>query len=278
MKIIENRKIFYIISVILLIPCLISLFTRGLNLGIDFRGGSLLTVKIASLPDAASVRAALQESGLNNVEIQISEDQYIMRMEEIDQAKNQEILGNLANRFGEVVFLGAETVGAAIGKELVQKAILAVLLAAVLMLIYISIRFEWRFGLSAFITELHDVLIVIGIFSIFQWEVNTPFIAAVLTVVGYSINDTIVIFDRVRENLRNTRKEDYAILVNRSVGQSFARSVNTLLTVIFPLLALLFLGGLNLQSMVLAMLIGFVIGGYSSICVASPLWYELKTR
>lgn len=278
MRIIERRKIFYIISLIILIPGLFSLFTKGLNLGIDFKGGSLLTVKINGSPDPGAVRESLQEIGLNNVELLISEDQYIMRTFELSQEETQNILNNLDETFGGVEFLSAETVGAAIGKELVQKAIMAVVLAAIIMLIYISIRFEWRFGVSAFLTEIHDVLFVVGIFSIFQWEVNTPFIAAILTVVGYSINDTIVIFDRIRENIRHTRKEDYALLVNRSVMQSFNRSINTVLTCAFALIALLVFGGVTLKYMVLAMLIGFVVGCYSSIFVASPIWYELKTR
>lgn len=159
-----------------------------------------------------------------------------------------------------------------------NKAILAVIIAAFAMLIYITIRFEWTFGVAAIVSEIHDVLFVLGLFSLFQWEINTSFIAAILTVVGYSINDTIVVFDRIRENLRMKRKEDYANLVNRSIMQSLNRSINTVLTSLFALTALLVFGGGNIRYFILAMVIGFIIGCYSSIFVASPVWYDIKNR
>ncbi|MCK9313534.1 MAG: protein translocase subunit SecF, partial [Methanocorpusculum sp.] len=149
---------------------------------------------------------------------------------------------------------------------------------ALAMLVYISLRFEWTFGVAAIVSEIHDVLFVLGLFSLFQWEINTPFIAALLTIVGYSINDTIVIFDRIRENLRMKRKEDYASLINRSIAQTLNRSINTVLTSLFALIALLVFGGGNIRYFILAMIIGFIIGAYSSIFVASPVWYDIKNR
>jgi preprotein translocase subunit SecF len=172
----------------------------------------------------------------------------------------------------------AESVGATIGSELVKNAFLAVFIALVLMLIYISFRFEWTFGLAAVLAIFHDVLIVCGIFSIFQWEVNSAFIAAILTIIGYSVNDTIVIFDRVRENLRMKKKDLLPALLDRSIMQTLNRSVNTVLTVLMPLITLLIFGGATIKIFVLTLLIGFLFGMYSSICVASPLYYEIKQR
>lgn len=275
---IEKRKIFYIISLLIIIPGLVSLVTKGLNLGIDFTGGSIVQVKMESSVQSAEVRSVLTGIGLERADVSKSGSEFLIRTSELDQEQTRELLDALKTEFKNVEFLSAESVGASIGKELTNKAILAVLIAALAMLIYISLRFEWTFGVAAIISEIHDILFVLGIFSIFQWEINTPFIAAMLTIVGYSINDTIVVFDRIRENLRLKRKEDYASLVNRSIAQSLNRSINTVLTSLFALVALFAFGGGNIRYFVLAMIIGFVIGAYSSIFVASPIWYDIKNR
>jgi preprotein translocase subunit SecF len=275
---IEKRKIFYIISLLIIIPGLVSLVTKGLNLGIDFTGGSIVQVKMESSIESGQVHSVLNEIGLERADVSKSGSEFLIRTTELDQEQTREMLDALKGEFKNVEFLGAESVGASIGKELTSKAILAVTIAALAMLIYISLRFEWSFGVSAVIGEIHDVLFVLGIFSIFQWEVNTPFIAAMLTIVGYSINDTIVVFDRIRENLRMKRKEDRASLVNRSIVQSLTRSVNTGLTSLFALIALCVFGGGNIRYFVLTMIIGFIIGAYSSIFVASPIWYDIKNR
>jgi preprotein translocase subunit SecF len=275
---VKSRKIFYIISLIIIIPGLVSLVTQGLNLGIDFTGGSIIQVRMESSVEASQVRSALQETGLERADVSKSGRDFLIRTTELDQQQTRELLDTLEGEFKNVEFLSAESVGASIGKELTSKAIIAVLIAALAMLIYISFRFEWSFGVAAIVSEIHDVLFVLGLFSLFQWEVNTPFIAAILTIVGYSINDTIVIFDRIRENLRMKRKEDYASLVNRSITQSLNRSINTVLTSLFALTALFLFGGGNIKYFVLTMIIGFVIGAYSSIFIASPVWYDIKNR
>ncbi len=279
MKLIEKRNIFYIISIILVLASLVSLATRQLNAGIDFKGGSIMQFKMDPAVTTADVRAALEDIQLGKeAEIQQSGEQYIIRTPELSQEQSKQITSTLQTRFPGTEYLSAETVGAVIGKELWQKAIWATALGCLLMLIYISFRFEWKFGIGAIAAELHDIIIVLGIFSFFQWEINTSFIAAILTVVGYSINDTIVIFDRIRENLRSKKKEDYAILVNRSILQSLNRSINTVLTCVFALVALLIFGGVTIKYFVIAMLIGFLVGAYSSIFVASPVWYELNEK
>jgi len=278
MQVIKRRKWFYVLSLIIIIPGIISLLLQGLNLGIDFTGGSITHIKLPSEATIAEVRAVLDKQGLEKAEVQKSGDEFYLRTSELTQEETDELMAALKEDFSEVVFMSAESVGATIGGELTRNALLAISIATVLMLLYISIRFEWTFGIAAIIGIIHNVLVVLGVFSIFQWEVSSAFIAAILTVIGYSINDTIVIFDRVRENLRGTRKQDYEELVNRSVGQTLNRSINTVLTSVFPLIALLILGGSTIKLFVLAMLIGFVTGAYSSICIASSTWYDIKTR
>lgn len=278
MQIIQKRKIFYIISLILIIPSLLSLVVQGLNLGIDFTGGSIMHVKMESSISAANVRTAISEMELDTAEVQKSENEFFIRTRELSQEESNKLLSTLQSNFDNVEFLSAESVGATIGSELTRNAILSLLAAAVLMLVYISFRFEWTFGVAAIIAILHNILIVLGVFSLLQWQINTAFIAAMLTVIGYSINDTIVIFDRVRENLRMKRKEDRMDLLNRSIMQTLNRSINTVLTSSFALLALLLFGGTTIKFFVTAMLIGFAVGAYSSIFIASPLWFEIKNR
>jgi len=275
---IKRRKVFYIISLLIIIPGLVSLVMNGLNMGIDFTGGSIVQVQMDPSIQSAQVRSALKEIGMERADVSKSGNQFLIRTTELDQKQTRELLDTLESKFKNVEFLSAESVGASIGKELTNKAILAVIFAALAMLVYISLRFEWTFGVAAIVSEIHDILFVLGLFSLFQWEINTSFIAAILTVVGYSINDTIVIFDRIRENLRMKRKEDYANLVNRSITQSLNRSINTVLTSLFAIVALLVFGGGNIRYFILAMVIGFVVGCYSSIFVASPVWYDIKNR
>lgn len=275
---IEKRKIFYIISILILLPGLVSLCTKGLNTGIDFKGGSIIQVKITEKASIADVRSALHEMKLEKAEVTRSGDEFYIRTNELNQQQTQEVMKDLKAKFKSLEFRSADTVGASIGKELTNKAFLAVIFAALAMLVYITIRFEWKFGVAAIASEMHDIILVLGIFSIFQWEINSPFIAAMLTIVGYSINDTIVIFDRIRENLKMKRKEDYAGLVNRSIMQSLNRSINTVLTCVFALVALLIFGGVSLKYFVVTMLIGFIAGCYSSIFVASPIWYDLHGK
>lgn len=278
MQIIERRKWFYLLSLIIIIPGLISLAYQGLNLGIDFKGGSILHVKMEESIQVQDVRSALVDLNLENSEVQKSGDEFYIRTIELDQEQNRELQGTLKDNFGKVEFLGSESVGAAIGSELTRNALFALLIATALMLVYITVRFEWAFGIAAVIPIIHNVLIVLGVFSIFQWEVSSSFIAAILTVIGYSINDTIIIFDRVRENMRLKLKLDQITLLNKSIMQTLNRSINTVLTSTFALIALLLFGGTTIKIFILAMLIGFVSGAYSSIFIASPILYEIKNK
>lgn len=279
MEFIQKRKWFYIISLLIIVPGIISMFVQGFNLGIDFKGGSMLRYQISATTEAAAITQVVNDLQVaSEVVVQQSGNDFYIRSNELNQEQTKQITAALSARYGEVTLLSAESVGATIGAELVRNAFLAVAIALVLMLIYISFRFEWTFGLAAVMALFHDVLIVCGIFSLFQLEVNGAFIAAILTVIGYSINDTIVIFDRVRENLRMKKKEALDALLNKSIMQTMNRSVNTVLMVLMPLIALLMFGGATIKVFVITLLIGFIFGMYSSICIASPFYYEIKQR
>lgn len=279
MSFIKNRKWFYIFSSVIIIAGIISMFMQGFNLGIDFLGGSSLRYKMADSISAEQVRTVIADTKLvKEINVQKSGSEFFIRTNELDQKETAQMTAALKAKFKTVELLSAESVGATVGSELAKNAFLAVLISLVLMLIYITFRFEWTFGLAAVLALFHDVLIVCGIYSIFQWEVNSAFIAAILTIIGYSINDTIVIFDRVRENLRMKKKEPLDILLDKSIMQTMNRSVNTVLTVLMPLITLLLFGGLTIKGFVVTLLIGFIFGMYSSICVASPIYYEIKQR
>ncbi|HEX3011430.1 MAG TPA: protein translocase subunit SecF [Syntrophomonadaceae bacterium] len=276
---IEKRKYFFIFSSIIIIAGIISMFVQGFNTGIDFRGGSLLRYKIDASVSSGEVRTTIESLNVvDEASVQKSKDQFFIRTTELNQEQTHKITNALQDKFKNVTYLSAESVGATVGKELTRNAILEVLLAMALMLVYISFRFEWTFGVAAVVALFHDILIVLGIFSIFQWEIDSAFIAAVLTIIGYSINDTIVIFDRVRENLRMKKKDELANLLNKSIMQTMNRSINTVLTCLLPLVTLYIFGGSTIKTFVLAMLIGFIFGCYSSVCIASPVYYAIKQR
>ena len=279
MQIIQKRKWFYILSLILIVPGIISMFVQGFNLGIDFKGGNMLLYRIETPADTAAISQTINDLQIvRELSVQQSGNEFYIRTNELNQEQTQQITAALVSKFGTVTLLSAESVGATIGSELVRNAFLAVAIALVLMGIYITFRFEWNFGVAAVLSLAQVVLFVCGVFSLMQFEINGAFIAAILTIIGYSINDTIVIFDRIRENLRMKKKDSLDTLLNKSIMQTMNRSVNTVLTVLMPLIALLAFGGSTIKVFVLAMLIGFVYGAYSSICIASPMYYEIKQR
>jgi len=277
MDFIGKRKIWYALSLILLVVSIGSLIVQGLNFGIDFQGGTLLHLQFEK--DNITVeqfRAELAKVGLEKSQIQKSDNSFIIKTVALEQEKQKNVLQTIEKEFGKFELLRSEKVGPVIGKELRTAGILALLIASILQIIYISFRFEFRFGLAAILALLHDVLITTGFFSIMQYEVDVTFIAAILTIIGYSINDTIVIFDRIRENLKYKQKVDLADLTNKSISQSIVRSLSTSVAVLFVLVALIVLGGETTKYFSLAMLVGVLAGTYSSIFIASPLWYEFR--
>ncbi|WP_066635148.1 protein translocase subunit SecF [Desulfolucanica intricata] len=277
---VRRRKIWYTISLLVIIPGLISILLQGLNPGIDFTGGNVLEILFEKPVKLQEVRESLREFNLEGSWLQQSgSSDFIIRTPALSQKESDRVISGLEKKLGEMTVLRNDFVGPTIGRELTRNALLALFVAGLLMLGYITWRFEFKQGIAALLALLHDALVVVGIFSIFQIEVDSAFVAAILTILGYSINDTIVIFDRIRENMLN-RKKGQAIedIVNNSIHQTLARSINTALTVIFVLLALYVFGGSTIKNFILAMLIGVVSGAYSSIFGASQIWVDLKLR
>ncbi|WP_027718165.1 protein translocase subunit SecF [Desulfovirgula thermocuniculi] len=278
MHFIKLRRIWYAVSLAVILPGLISLMVRGLNLGIDFTGGNILEIRYEQEVPVEKVREVVAAQGLEASRgIQKSGGAtYLIRTRHLAQEEQDKLMAALGS-LGRYQVLRNEAVGPTIGRELTQKALLALAIASVLMVIYITVRFEFKQAVAAIIALLHDALVVTGVFSLFRLEVDSAFVAAILTILGYSINDTIVIFDRIRENMLSRKKgESLEDLVNASIWQTLTRSINTVLTVVFVLVALYFLGGSTIRNFVLAILIGVISGAYSSICNASPLWVDFK--
>ena len=285
-SIIAHKNWFFAFSLLLISAGLISIFTQGLNLGIDFTGGTLLDLKFAKPVSVSEVRDVLKDYKLENSVVQLAGTEktdaapnVLIRTHVLNETERQAVLDGLPGKFGKFDIMRIEKVGATIGSELTREAIIALLLSWLMMIGYISYRFEYRFGVAGILSLIHDVLIVLGVFSIFRKEIDASFVAALLTIVGYSINDTIVIFDRIRENLKAMKKgETLEEMVDRSIWQTMTRSIYTVMTVLFATASLYFLGGETTKNFSLALLIGFIAGTYSSIFNASPIWVLWKQR
>ena len=285
-SIIERKNWFFAFSLLMILAGLASLATQGLNLGIDFTGGTLIDLKFAKPVSVAEVRDVLKDYKLENSVVQLAATEktdvapnVLIRTHVLSEAERKSVLDGFSAKLGKFDIMRIEKVGATIGSELTREAIIALLLSWLMMIAYISYRFEFRFGVAGILSLVHDVLIVLGVFSILRKEIDASFVAALLTIVGYSINDTIVIFDRIRENLKAMKKgETLPEMVDRSIWQTMTRSIYTVLTVLFATGSLYFLGGETTKNFSLALLIGFVSGTYSSIFNASPIWVLWKQR
>ncbi|MBQ5682272.1 MAG: protein translocase subunit SecF [Peptococcaceae bacterium] len=276
-NVIGKRKIWYAVSVVILLAGMVSMLVQGLNLGIDFVGGNKITVQFEQQVDIADLRTALNENGLEGSKIQeLDNGAYMLKTSEMDQAKQDSVMADLNSRFGELEIVESNLVGPSVGAELKKNAVIALGLAVILMIAYISYRFELHFAIAGVIALFHDIFIVVAIFSILQLEVDSTFIAALLTIFGYSINDKIVVFDRIRENMGRVKKDQLSGIVDLSIAQSFTRSMNTSISTLILLLAMLFFGGETTRIFVLAMSLGVIVGTYSSLCIASPIWYGIK--
>lgn len=279
-----TRKIFYSISVFLLAAGIAMLSIFQLNLGIDFASGTRVEILADEQLTKEQVQADLEEIGLPSEDVVISGDEQniavIRYVEDFTQDEIAQIKSDITERFG--IEPGVSAVSPTVGRELARNAVLALAIAALGIIIYASIRFEWRMGLAAIISLLHDAFFMIALFSILRLEVDITFIAAVLTIVGYSINDTIVTFDRIRENMARSgviaTEEELKEVVNKSLRQTLGRSVNTVATVMFVVIALIFFGAVSIQNFSIALLIGLIAGTYSSIFIAAQLWFDLKRK
>jgi len=293
---VKNKKLYFIISGTMVVLGIVSLLLFGLNLGVDFKSGSRLDVNIGQAFQEQDVRDLLKQSETKAKEqgidvdltptiIRAAGEQNEMAVARFDQPVDSAVLPIIKDEFkakyGDKVDIQESTVDPTIGKELARKAIYAVIWASLGIIIYVTIRFEYRFAIAAIIALIHDAFFVITLFSILRLEVDLPFIAAVLTIVGYSVNDTIVIFDRIRENLKTAkikRIDDLENLVNLSLNQTLGRSINTALTVVFMALALYLFGGTGIKNFSFALLLGLISGAYSSIFIASQIWIVWKAK
>lgn len=284
-----KRRIWYTLSLVVIGIGIISMFIQGLNLGIDFTGGTIIEFKfnLDSPATSADVRQILAEFDLDQASsvVDTKDPEFkgvLIRTRSLQPDEILNLQNAIAAKYPDSEMLRTEQVGPSIGQELRAKAFWALLVASIAIVIYISIRFQFKYAVAAIFALLHDVAIVLSFFSIFQWEINTPFVAAILTIVGYSINDTIVIFDRVRENVKFMRKQELKAICNKAVLDTLPRSINTSITTLFTVLAILIFGGTSIQVFMTALLVGVIAGTYSSIFVAAPLlvtwkhWIEEK--
>ena len=292
MDFINKRKIFYGFSIAMIVASFLCLLAFGFNWGIDFTGGSLWELTTADIKnDTIKIVGYLENEGLGQINVQTTnENSLILRFSNISEEKHVQLFKGLQEITPLIQERKFESVGPSIGQELKSKSIWAVLLVFFGILAYLSYAFHnssfripsYRYGILAVLVLMHDAVFIIGLFSLLGklkgWEVNSDFLVALLVVAGYSVHDTIVVFDRVRENIRLKTKESLAEIINLSINQTLLRSLNTSLTTIFPLIALYFLGPVSIKILVIAMISGVIIGTYSSICLAAPLLYNWSLR
>lgn len=285
-NIISKWKLWFTFSGVAVILSLAAIFMNGFNFGIDFTGGTILDLSFKQNVTVAQVREELKEDGLETSVIQLSGDSFeesgkniIIRTKNLSTEESQAVISHISDGLGDVDVNRIETVGAVIGSEVTQHTLLNVVLSMAFLVGYMSLRFEHRIAISAITAIMHDILMVLGVFAFFQLEIDGSFLAAVLTVLGYSMNESVVIFDRIRENLHTHKKTDsYEVLANDSIHQTIRRSCYTLTTTMFAVASLYFFGGDTTKNFALVMMIGFISGAYSSICVASSLWVKWHER
>ena len=281
-----HSKIWFAISTVVIVAGIICMCVRGFNFGIDFTGGTIIDLQFERPVAIAEVRSSLAKFGLEGSTIQLSGTQsdvtaaedVMIRAADMEEEQRKEVMAALKTDVADYTVMREEKVGATIGGELITNAVLALVVSWALIIAYVAYRFEWRFGVAAVLALVHDIFFVLAVFSFTGRQIDSSFIAALLTVVGYSINDTIVIFDRIRENLKLhfRRGGDVVQLVNTSIFQTLTRSLYTVFTVLFTTFALYFFGGETTKDFAFALLVGFGIGCYSSIFIASPLWIVFR--
>ena len=283
MNILGKRYIFFGLSLLLIIPGLLIMFTSGIPLSIDFTGGSLLEVAFAGKsPDTSEIITVYDNGGIEDVQVQTSETgSYIIRSQFLDNDNRDAILTSLTEAIGEVTVVRFDSVGPSIGEQVTSRGALAVVVSSLLVVLFIAWSFRgvenaFRYGICAILAMIHDVAIIFSLTAVgsilWGWEIDSLFLTALLTVIGFSMQDTIVVFDRIRENSNIFRRLEFETLVNHSIVQTLQRSINTqLMTVEFLLLALAMFGGITLREFASILLIGLLSGTYSSIFIAAPI-------
>lgn len=285
-SIVKNYKIFFSITIIFLLIGFGSIVTRGFNLGIDFTGGSIVDLTFENPVSVAQVRDVLKEHDMGNSIIQLENsdgkteaNSVLIRTGVVEDTELRATMSDLQGTLGNYQIQRVEQVGATIGSELVQQAAMAIVLSWVLMIAYITFRFEFKFAIAAIIALIIDILVVLSYFSLFQMEMDSSFVAALLTVVGYSVNGTIVIFDRIRENLKiHRRSESLGEMIDNSIWQCMTRTIYTVATSLFAIVSIFLFGGETIHNFSFAMLVGFASGAYTSIFLAGPMWMFLKNK
>jgi len=280
LNLVNKYKIWFVVSLLIIGAGLVVALTSGLNLGIDFVGGTSMQIDIKENFESDDVRTLIKEYDLDADILQAGYEKtelIIRTKKSLDNDTRIAITNTVQSKYPNAEFRGAEQFGPSVGKEIQQKALLAILYASVGMLLYITFRFEIVYGVSAIVALLHDICILLSIYALFGIPVNSSFIAAVLTVVGYSINDTIVVFDRVRENVKSGEKGSFFDIANLSLNQTITRSLNTSITTALVIGCLYFLGVEAIKDFALPLFAGVIAGTYSSIFIASPVWALIKT-
>jgi len=294
-SVINFRRVWFIFSGVLIVASLLSLIFFRLNFGIDFTGGSLMDLQLTNTEVATDeIRSLVESQGYGEVRVQTKESGgYLIRLQALNEEQHQALLSVFGEKYGEVQENRFDFVGPMIGSQLAKKAIWAIIAVLLLIVLYVAWAFRkvsepiasWKYGVLTMITALHDVIIPLGVFSVlghfYGYQIDSAFVAAILTILGYSINDTIVVFDRTRENLlKRSSSEDFSEILDRSVHQTLSRSINTSLTTLLALVAVYFFGGETTKQFSLALIIGIVTGTYSSIFIATPLLlvWERKSR
>lgn len=279
----KYKNFFMGISLIFFTFSIIFFFTKGLNLGVDFKGGTVIEMKFEEMNKSEDIRKSLLKINLGDVKVKEfgSNKEFLATIEQ--KGKNNDFVSSIKNHLEKdlnkkVDFRRVEVVGSKISKELTRDGIYSVLLALILMLIYIWFRFEWQFSLGSIIALVHDVIITIGAFSLIGYEFNLSIVAAILTIVGYSMNDTVIIYDRIREFLKKDDQKDLDELINNSINSTLSRTLKTSGTTLLALISIYFFGGEILKGFSFALIWGILIGTYSSIFVASPILIYFKVK
>jgi preprotein translocase subunit SecF len=270
-------------SAVLTIGSIVLFLVQGLNYGIDFSGGTLIEARTQGPADLGKMRADLDTLGLGEVQLQGfgAPNEVLIRLprqpgdDKAQEGAVAKVRGKLGN---SVEYRRTEVVGPTVGAELIRAGVIATVLALLAIAAYVWFRFEWQFGVGAMLSTLHDTITTVGLFSLLQVEFNLTTLAAILTIAGYSVNDTVVIYDRVRETMRKNRTMDFRALINKSLNETLSRTILTVTTVALAVLSLLIFGGEVLRGFSIAMLWGIVIGTYSSLFIAAPLLYYIRPR
>ncbi|MFD0962361.1 protein translocase subunit SecF [Paenibacillus chungangensis] len=280
---VKNRNKFFTFSIALTVAGILSLLLFSLNFGVDFKAGTSMDISIGKSVTQQQAKEVLSNLGYDDITPTVGgtgNERISIRFDEVlDAQQSSTVMNAMKENFGEDTSAEVNVVSPELAQELGIKTIWAILIASIGIMVYVMIRFEWRFALAANISILYDSFVVVAVFSIFRLQVDLPFIAAVLTTLGYSINDKIVIFDRIRENLRFAKiknEEQLSELVNASIWQTMARNLYTVLTVVIVAGCILLLGSESIRLFSLALIVGLISGAYSTVCIASPLWLLLK--